>query len=472
MKIAIAGATGFVGVELIRRLEDDPRITQVFAISRSPKTSEAEKKTIWRLADVADYSSTAKALEGADVAIYLVHSMSPQARMSQGTFEDFDLYQADHFVRAAQSKGVKKIFYLGGIIPTDSQLSTHLKSRLEVEHVLGSGQPQLTSFRAGLILGKNGSSSQMLLTLVKRLPIMITPLWTKTQSEPVDVSDVVQALHMTLFREDLQGQTWDLHGAEIISYRDLMLQVSKSLGLKRITIPIPILSPEISKLWVSLVTGAPRSLVYPLVRSLSHSVLTRPEYRILDQLKIRPLSIDQSVRKIVEQSVIKKSSPRAFRSQRKFLKRSTVRSIQRFAPFTVQQLKNLKPISERYFVWLPRLLLGFIQLIKVEVQDKVRVTFELRFFSIPLLILEYQKIDSPAHFVAESISIVGGALKKSGTAGTLEFRIIPSVNAVLAIVQDFVPRLPWMIYRFTQAKIHAWVMRQFGKELIRIAKKG
>jgi len=153
LRIAVAGATGFVGMELLARFKEDPRITGVYALTRSNRKSEIKEKIVSRTADIGDYEATQNALRGADVAIYLVHSMAPQARMSQGAFEDFDLYQADHFVRAAESAGVKKIFYLGGII-------------LEAS-------PELTAFRAGLILGQSGSSSQMLISLVQRLPIMV-----------------------------------------------------------------------------------------------------------------------------------------------------------------------------------------------------------------------------------------------------------------------------------------------------------
>ena len=132
-------------------------------------------------------SSTEKALEGADIAVYLVHSMQPSTRLNQGTFEDTDLLLADNFSRAAEKNKLKQIIYLGGILPKDKhQISNHLLSRFEVEKTLGSRATPLTAIRAGIIIGPGGSSFKIVTNLVKNLPVMGCPKWTKSNTEAVD----------------------------------------------------------------------------------------------------------------------------------------------------------------------------------------------------------------------------------------------------------------------------------------------
>jgi nucleoside-diphosphate-sugar epimerase len=461
VKVAIAGARGFIGKELMRRLEADRRVEAVFPISRSPKGGA-------RVADLADLNQSRTAVAGATHAIYLVHSMSPQAKLAQGRFADFDLQQADNFARACRDEGVSKIIYLGGLLPGDPEeakrWSDHLQSRLEVERVLGAYGAQVTALRAGLILGVGGSSSEMLIRLVRRLPFMIAPRWTQTLSEPLDVADAAEAIHRVLFREDLQGQDWDLSSGERLRYVELMARAAKVLGLKRLIIPVPILTPGASKLWVSLVTGAPRALVYPLIRSLRHEMLSRPDRRLLPTLGMTPVGIDASLARIMDSPEPIDAVPSAFTRYPNFKARPTVRSIQRFSHLNPAFLSSITPISTAYFTWLPRLLLGILFVKKRENAKSIKITFEIRGTGWRLLELESEKVDGVP---TERFRIVGGLLQKSGSGGFLEFRAFPGENCALAIVQDFVPRLPWPIYRFTQALIHLWVMRRFGAELVK-----
>ncbi|MBC7384897.1 MAG: NAD-dependent epimerase/dehydratase family protein [Cryobacterium sp.] len=468
MKIAVAGASGFIGSELLARFETDPRIEKVIGFSRSKRESKSGSKVEWRKVDLADLEAVHSALGEVDTAVYLVHSMSPQARLSQGSFEDFDLLQADNFARACQSRKIIRIFYLGGIVPPgrdDSpSLSLHLKSRLEVERVLGAYGASVTAFRAGLILGAGGSSSEMLVRLVRRLPIMLVPLWTKTESEPIDVHDVSEAIHTTLFRDDLQGQIWDLAGAEKVSYADLMQRTAETLGLKRTIIPLPAISPSVSKLWVSLISGAPRTLVYPLVKSLRHSMLSEPTRRLLPHIGLIPKPLTESVRSLTDACLKKDTTPRVYLRRRDFLGLRTVRSIQRISSLTETQLSKLGSLAERYFFWLPHMLFGILRVQKFTDGEIVRIRFMIRFTSI--ILLELVARPHPERDI-ERFAITGGMLQTNGSGGFLEFRAVRSENVGLSIVQDFVPRLPWTIYFWTQATIHLWVMSRFAKFLAR-----
>jgi uncharacterized protein YbjT (DUF2867 family) len=234
-------------------------------------------------------------LKNADVAVYLVHSMLPSARLTQGSFRDFDMILADNFQRAAKKANIKKIVYLSGIIPPDAILSEHLQSRLEVENILKSSGIPTSSLRAGLIIGPSGSSFEMMLRLVERLPVMICPYWTSTLSYPISVWDAVAIIKNRIENPDLSDhECLDICGPDPLSYEEMMLALSKKLNRKHFFFPIPFVSPSVSKLWVRLITGAPKDLVYPLVDSLkTHMIPISPRPRELNF--INPMSFGEAI---------------------------------------------------------------------------------------------------------------------------------------------------------------------------------
>lgn len=173
LKVAVAGASGFVGKALVEDMKDDCRM---IALSRSIReSSDADSSVEWRHCDLFSFRTVSKALQGVDCAIYLVHSMMPSAKLTQAGFEDLDLIAADNFARACRDAGVKQIVYLSGLMPEGETLSNHLKSRREVETALRAYGTPLTVLRAGLVVGPGGSSTSMLFQLVHRLPVMVCP---------------------------------------------------------------------------------------------------------------------------------------------------------------------------------------------------------------------------------------------------------------------------------------------------------
>jgi len=190
--VVIAGATGFIGRWFIERFHQS---FHIIALSRSemlpgPDYGKAE----WRKVELYSLSSTEAALSGADYAVYLVHSMMPTTRLHQGDFEDTDLLLADNFGRAARANGVKQILFMGGLLPQHesiSELSRHLRSRWEVERTLGSAGVPVTALRAGIIVGAEGSSFQMIRKLVERLPVLICPTWCQSATQPVELDDAL-----------------------------------------------------------------------------------------------------------------------------------------------------------------------------------------------------------------------------------------------------------------------------------------
>jgi len=181
MVIAVAGASGYIGDNLLKKLKGRAK---VIGLSRNGDNRKNTEDVEWRSCDLFSMKDAEKGLAEADIAVYLVHSMMKSARLTQGSFEDMDVILADNFAQAASRQGIKQIVYLGGIIPDEDEkdLSRHLKSRLEVERVLRSSDVPVTALRAGLIIGPKGSSFPILTKLVKRLPVMVLPKWTRSHT--------------------------------------------------------------------------------------------------------------------------------------------------------------------------------------------------------------------------------------------------------------------------------------------------
>ena len=194
-KIVIAGATGFIGRWIIETFANE---YDIIALTRKIIKPSLNSTVEWRNVDLYSISNTEKALEGADYAIYLVHSMQPSTRLNQSSFEDTDLLLADNFSRAAEKNKVKQIIYIGGIVPKNQHLSNHLRSRLEVEKILGSRNTPLTSIRAGIIIGPSGSSFKIITNLINNLPIMVCPKWTLSMNQPIDVFNVLEIVRRSL----------------------------------------------------------------------------------------------------------------------------------------------------------------------------------------------------------------------------------------------------------------------------------
>jgi uncharacterized protein YbjT (DUF2867 family) len=452
MRIVIAGASGFIGKELINILKDHH---EVIGISRYPRNEEAGVK--WVQCDLFSLIDIENTLANSDVAVYLVHSMLPSARLTQGSFRDFDMILADNFSRAAKKANIKKIVYLSGIIPPDAILSEHLQSRLEVENILKSSGIPTSSLRAGLIIGPGGSSFEMMLRLVERLPVMICPYWTSTLSYPISVWDAVHIIKNRIENQNLsEHECLDICGPDSLSYEEMMSELSKKLNRKHFFLPVPFVSPQLSKLWVRLITGAPKDLVYPLVDSLkTHMIPISPKPFELNF--INPMSFNDSITKSLALRKLSKKNPSAY-SYKGMTNDSKVRSVQRV---TTLFRSDAKTIAELYFKWLGSF---FKKVITVHHQGNFyNVNFCL--FKKPLLVFEYS--ESRSFEGRELYYIRSGLLVSESKRARLEFRDIYQGLYKIIAIHDYRPSLPWYIYKYTQAIIHLFVMRSFGKYLIR-----
>ena len=460
IKIAIIGATGFIGRHLCQNLIDSYEIK---AISRRPPEGEFTKAAnySWTSCDLHNLKELERAIAGCDMAIYLIHSMLPNARLNQGTFQDFDLILADNFGRAAKTVGMKHVLFLSGLSPNEAELSPHLDSRLEVEDCLRSHIPNLTVLRAGLIIGPLASSFTIVERLVRRLPMMLCPVWTRQTSSSVALEDVIHGIRYCLGNKDCFAKTYDLGPLESVTYLQIMKTTAKELGLRRLFFLVPWLSLGLSRLWVSLVAGAPKSLVYPLVKSMVHVLQVRPSAQLQipgHQYKSLTDSIHDTITK--EQSLTE-TSPHAYRKSYLKSKRSRrqVRSIQRLS-FSSQA--PIRDLANHYFRWINQFLPFFVRV----KQNEDTVDFLAGPLPIKLISFKFSHERSQEDRVL--FYITGGLLVSSkNQRGRLEFRSIKDSDFALVAIHDFIPRLPWYIYSYTQAPFHAWTMRRFQKNLIK-----
>jgi len=453
---AIAGATGFVGSRLAKSLGVSAR---VIGLSRSSSKAPGNGVAEWRGCDLFSLRDAEAALAGVDIAYYLVHSMMPSAHLTQGSFENLDLIAADNFARAAKHCGVKQIIYLGGLIPEgvkpNEPLSDHLRSRLEVQHTLGAYGVPLTSLRAGIVLGYEGSSFQILYRLVKRLPMMLCPAWTQTKTQPIYCDDAVALLAYCAGRTSTYGQHYDIGGPDVVTYRQMIESLARLMGVHRILLSVRFFSPGLSRLWVTVITGAPKALVAPLVQSLLHPMIAG-DRRLQEEAGILGLDLETALRRTLE-SKKAQPAPLAFAGGAKDSSEREVRSVQRLP---LPAGKDAQWVSEEYLRWLPNRFFPF----RVEVIAD-RATFYLRLFNVPLLILEYSEERSTPERAL--FYIIGGKLAKTMRRGRLEFRESWNRQFLLAAIHEFRPSLPWRIYSLTQAKAHLYVMWRFGRWLLK-----
>ena len=451
--VAIAGASGFIGQNLINQILKDTDF-KIIALSRSKKESNSDRVT-WKTCDLFSVLDIEKAITGSDYLVYLVHSMQPSAHLDQASFEDYDLILADNFGRAARKLKIDNIIYLGGLIPKDAELSTHLMSRLEVEKALADNIPKYTFLRAGLILGYGGSSYHILLNLVKRLPILICPKWTQLQTSPIHINQVTNTISEILRFEDYACKTYDISSHNTISYLHMLKLTAKEMQLSRVFLKFPISLIYLSRLWVSLISGASRMLVYPLVESLKHQLTADTTLKYKPQT-FSELSVEEAIKLSVKDSLGKDYH---FSTRR--TKRKTVRSVQRAV---MPKGYNARDIAELYMHWLPRFLYPFI----IVTIDTQWVTFSFLHKKLKLLILKWSPERSTLD--RQLFYIKGGLLAGTQDRGRLEFREVLNSTTTLSAIHEFHPALPWYIYRYTQAVVHLFVMYFFGKYLERIAK--
>ena len=294
MRCLVTGATGYIGGRLAPRLVEEGHEVRCMtrSASRLRDVPWADRVEVVE-ADALDEDSLGPALDGVDVAYYLIHSIDTGSQ-----FEDTDRKAAQSFARAAKAAGVGRLVYLGGLSPDDEELSEHLRSRNEVaEIMLGSGVPTAV-LRAAVIIGSGSASFEMLRYLTERLPIMTTPKWVRTRIQPIAIRDVLRYLVGAASLPPDVSRAFDIAGPDVLTYGDMMQRYAKVAGLRRrIIVPVPLLTPRLSAHWVNVVTPVPGRIARPLVQSLQNEVVAH-EHDIAEHLPDPPeglTGLDRSI---------------------------------------------------------------------------------------------------------------------------------------------------------------------------------
>ncbi|HEU4701353.1 MAG TPA: NAD(P)H-binding protein [Conexibacter sp.] len=291
--VLLTGATGYVGGRLLPLLARDGS-DRLRALVRAPQRAPEAVRPYAVRGDAVSGEGLDAALDGVDVAYYLIHSMGSGSRHPDpdADFAARDRRAAETFGAAAARAGVRRVVYLGGLSGDNS--SEHLRSREEVAQILARHVPQFVHVRAAMVIGAGGASFEMLRALVERLPAMVCPRWIDTRTQPIALADVVQALHALRDRPDVTGDV-ELGGADVLSYREMMVRTARVLGRRPpLVVRVPVLTPRLSSYWVQLVTPVDAGLVRPLVDGLREEMVVRtpPPPGINDA----PLGFDDAVR--------------------------------------------------------------------------------------------------------------------------------------------------------------------------------
>jgi uncharacterized protein YbjT (DUF2867 family) len=290
VKVLVAGASGFVGRRLCPALTGAGH--HVVAMTRNPSGYVGVGRPVY--GDVQDRATLGTALAGCEAAYYLVHSLSDP------DYERKDAAAAVAFGHAAARVGVQRIIYLGGLGDDNDQLSPHLHSRRLVEKLLGSAGVPVTVIRAGIIVGDGGISWELTRQLVEHLPAMITPRWVATRTQPIAVDDIVRYLIGVLALPETAGRVFEVGGPEVLQYVTMLRRVAAIEGRPLPILPVPLLSPRLSSLWLTLVTDVDTATGRALVDSMTNEVIVRDPL-IRDLIPFEPMSYDDAVRKALSE---------------------------------------------------------------------------------------------------------------------------------------------------------------------------
>lgn len=304
MKILLTGTTGYIGQRLLPVLLKNGH--EVICCVRDKKRFDASKYNSSKLSVTEVNFLEKDTLENIpadiDIAYYLIHSMSS----SIDEFEEMEALSAVNFKNRLQETNVKQVIYLSGII-NDDKLSKHLLSRKRVEEILLGANFNLTTLRAGIIVGSGSASFEIIRDLVEKLPVMIAPKWLNSHSQPLAVRNVIEFLTGVILREETYNKSYDIGGPDILTYKQMLLQFAEVRGLKRTIISVPVMTPKLSSYWLYFVTSTSYKLAVNLVNSMKIEIICR-ENNLSEVLGIKLLTYKEAVQKafdkIAQQEVI------------------------------------------------------------------------------------------------------------------------------------------------------------------------
>jgi uncharacterized protein YbjT (DUF2867 family) len=273
MQTLVTGVSGYVGAALAERLRRDGHRVRGFARSRGRASAAGVALDDLVLGDATTGVGLDAALDGVDVAYYLIHSMEGAAA---GAFADTERRSADAFARAAAAAGLRRVVYLGGIVPRDAPLSRHLGSRLAVEGALLGAVPEGIALRASIVVGARSRSFRFLVRLIERMPVMALPAWRENRTAPIDGRDMLEYLaRAATAPAELTGRSWDIGGPEVMSYASMIARIADALMVRRPSVGLGLTLTPVTSVVAAAIAGEDPALIEPLMESLEHDLLPR-----------------------------------------------------------------------------------------------------------------------------------------------------------------------------------------------------
>lgn len=289
--ILVTGSTGYVGGRIVPRLLERGYRVRVLSRDRTRLTGRPWLEQVEVAeGDVLKAETLPAAMKGVHAAYYLIHSMT-----GSGDFHHRDLVAARNFGTAASAAGVERIIYLGGLGDPDSDLSQHLKSRQQTGETLRESGIPVTEFRAGVVVGSGSISFEMIRYLTERVPVMVSPRWVFTRTQPIAIRDALSYLIAALDTPDSAGKIIGIGSPDQITYRDMMMTYARLRGLPRVVVPVPVLTPRLSSYWVHLVTPIPSTIARPLIEGLRNEAVVRDDTALEIFPDIKPITYERAV---------------------------------------------------------------------------------------------------------------------------------------------------------------------------------
>ena len=292
--VLLTGATGYVGGRLLKALEESQYHLRCLVRRPELLRPRVDSKTDVVKADVLDRSSLIPAMDGVKIAFYLVHSMG-----SAESFEENDRIAAQNFGEIAKEAGVERIIYLGGLGNEKEVLSSHLRSRQEVGYILRASKVPVIEFRASIVIGSGSLSFEMIKSLVERLPVMLIPKWALMYAQPIAIDDLISYLMEALYKTDNANYLFEIGGFDQVSYLEIMRIYAKNINKKVLMIPVPVLTPYLSSLWLGLVTPLYARIGRKLVESIVHSTVVQDD-TALRNFKIKPIGVEEAIQRAIK----------------------------------------------------------------------------------------------------------------------------------------------------------------------------
>jgi uncharacterized protein YbjT (DUF2867 family) len=273
MQTLVTGASGYVGAALVARLQRDGHAVRGFARSRERVAAAGAVPDALVLGDVVTGAGLDEALEDVEVAYYLIHSMEGAAA---GAFADTERRSAETFAERAAAAGVRRVVYLGGLVPGDAPLSRHLGSRLAVEHALLEAVPGTIALRASIVIGARSRSFRFLVRLIERMPVLALPAWRDNRTAPIDGRDVLEYLSRAATApEAVAGRSWDIGGPDVMTYAAMIARIADAMMVRRPSLPLDVTLTPVASVVAAAIAGEDPALIGPLMESLEHDLLPR-----------------------------------------------------------------------------------------------------------------------------------------------------------------------------------------------------